>query len=422
MAGRVYAEVYGCPANAADGEIALGLLRDRGYRPSNSPADADILLLVTCAVKKPTADRMISRIKKLSALGGRLVVTGCMVTGEASRLREVAPTAQLIEPRQIARIADAIEGSGGQGGLVKLGLPRVRRNPVVSIVPVSEGCRWSRCSFCIVPRSRPGYVSYPVKLVVDEVRRGLTEGCKEFWLTSQDMGSYGLESGRNMLPELLQAVDEIDGMFFVRVGMMNPIYLRPILERLVKSYLGKHIFRFLHLPVQSGSNHVLREMQRGHTVDLFLEIVSMFRQSIPMLTLSTDIIVGYPAEDEDDFEETLRLVEMVKPDVINISRFFPRPGTPAERLKPLPPNILSRRVKLLREVAMATQLELNCSWVGWEGLALVDEVGRRGTLIARNQSYKPIVFQDVKVPLGSFVKLRVVDSRQNCLMGVVSGG
>ncbi|MEM4172254.1 MAG: hypothetical protein QXX49_04695, partial [Candidatus Caldarchaeum sp.] len=200
-AGRVYAEVYGCSANQADGEIALGLLRNRGYEIVDRPEEADYVVLVTCAVKKPTADRMVSRVRRFAKMGSRLVVAGCMVSGEEERVRRAAPAALLIPPKRITAIAKMVEGVDEGEPALKIGLPRVRRNPVVSIVPVSEGCRWSRCSFCIVPNTRPGYRSYPVRLVVEEVHRSVSEGCREVWLTSQDMGSYGLESGKNLLPQ-----------------------------------------------------------------------------------------------------------------------------------------------------------------------------------------------------------------------------
>ncbi|MEM2035539.1 MAG: hypothetical protein QXL42_05255, partial [Candidatus Caldarchaeum sp.] len=156
-AGRVYAEVYGCSANQADGEIALGLLRNRGYEIVDRPEEADYVVLVTCAVKKPTADRMVSRVRRFAKMGSRLVVAGCMVSGEEERVRRAAPAALLIPPKRITAIAKMVEGVDEGEPALKIGLPRVRRNPVVSIVPVSEGCRWSRCSFCIVPNTRPGY-------------------------------------------------------------------------------------------------------------------------------------------------------------------------------------------------------------------------------------------------------------------------
>ena len=417
MAGKVYAEVYGCSANQADGEIALGLLRSRGYEVVDSPAQADYVVLVTCAVKKPTADRMVHRVRKFSKLGQRLIVAGCMATGERERVVKAAPQALLLPPRNIADIPNLLEKGVTTGSAAKLGLPRLRRNPVVSIIPVSEGCRWSRCSFCIVPNTRPGYESYPTRLIVEEVRRSLEEGCREVWLTSQDMGSYGLESGRNLLPELLEAVNGVEGKFYTRVGMMNPIYLGPVLDRLVKAYTGEKIFKFLHLPVQSGSNKVLKDMNRGHTAEMYLCIVQAFRSKIPDLTLSTDIIVGYPTETADDFEQTLKLVRESKPHVVNISRYFPRPDTPAEKLETLPARTVAERVAVLKEVVEEVQLRLNSEWVGWCGEALVDEVGKHGEMVARNHAYRPIVLNTKQNLLGKFVKAEVVEAGKTYLRG-----
>ncbi|MCS7129346.1 MAG: MiaB/RimO family radical SAM methylthiotransferase, partial [Candidatus Caldarchaeum sp.] len=272
-------------------------------------------------------------------------------------------------------------------------------------------------SFCIVPNTRPGYESYPVRMIVDEVRRSLLEGCREVWLTSQDMGSYGTESGRNLLPQLLEAVNNVEGRFYVRVGMMNPIYLNPILNQLVDAYLGAKMFKFLHLPVQSGSDKVLKDMNRGHTSQMFLKIVEKFREKIPETTLATDIIVGYPTEEGEDFEQTLRLVERVKPSVVNISRYFPRPDTPAENLKQLKPEVVARRVAALKQLVEEVQLNNNERWLGWSGPALVDEVGKNGLMVARNHAYRPIVLDTRKNLLGQFVEVEVVGAEKTYLRG-----
>lgn len=420
-------EAYGCSANMADAEIAMGILRSGGYEYTENPSEADINIIVTCAVKRPTADRMLHRVRRLRALGRPLIVAGCMASGETDAVRRSAPEALLIHPRQITRISEAagellrgrrVDLLSGQNG-PKLGLPRVRRNRAVSIIPVSEGCRWSRCSFCIVPAARGSFGSYPIQLILEEARRSIAEGAREIWLTSQDMGSYGLESGRNMLPDLISLVSSLDGRFMTRVGMMNPIYLRPILERLTSSFGSPRVFKFLHLPVQSGSDHILREMNRGHGVDLFLEIVRAFREAYPQLTLSTDVIVGYPAEDEGDFEETMRLIERVEPDTVNVSRYYPRPGTPAERMGELPPGVMNRRSRLLSDLCREVALRRNEAWIGWSGEAIVDEVGERGEAIARNQSYKPIVLRGARGGelLGRFVEVEVEEARPYCLMG-----
>ncbi|MEM2719966.1 MAG: radical SAM protein, partial [Candidatus Caldarchaeum sp.] len=190
-----------------------------------------------------------------------------------------------------------------------------------------------------------------------------------------------------------------------------------ILDKLVKAFSRDKIFKFLHLPVQSGSDKVLKEMNRGHFTKVFLEVVRKFRERIPMLTLATDIIVGYPTETEDDFEQTLKLVGDVRPHVVNISRFFPRPNTPAEGLKPLPHNVVSQRVSVLKGLVEELQLRLNEEWVGWSGRALVDEVGKNGLMVARNTAYRPIVLNTRENLLGRFVNVEIVDAEKTYLRG-----
>lgn len=421
---RVYAEIYGCSASSADGEIALGLLKRDGFEIVDDVEKADLNLIVTCAVKKPTSDRMLHRIKYLSKKGRGLIVAGCMVTSERARVERVAPKAALIGPREVTKVSELATGIIALGGpaplsesAAKLGLPRLRRNAVIGIIPVSEGCRWARCAFCIVPIARGPFQSFGIDEIVEEARTSLSEGCKELWITSQDMGSYGLESGRHLLPEIIGSIASLPGEFFLRVGMMNPIYLRPMLPSLIERFRSDKVFRFLHLPVQAGSDEVLRRMKRGHDSSLFLKFVENFRNAIPEMTLSTDVIVGYPEETEEDFKKTIEILEKARPDVVNISRFFARPGTEAEKLSPLPPDILAERSARVRALHRRMALEQNSRWLGWVGRALVDERGKNGTWVCRNQSYKPIVLDTPKELLGQFVNVEVYDAEPTYLHG-----
>ncbi|MCS7136423.1 MAG: tRNA (N(6)-L-threonylcarbamoyladenosine(37)-C(2))-methylthiotransferase [Nitrososphaerota archaeon] len=424
MVLKVYAEVYGCAANQADGEILLGLLEEAGFSIVNDPDEADLNVLVTCAVKKPTSDRMIERAKKLHESGKPLLVAGCMVTAEFEAIRKVAPSAIFLGPRDFYKVFEVI---GSRVSLEhihtfsnihsKLGLHRYRKNRVIGIVPVSEGCRWARCTFCIVPIARGPFFSYPMNEVVNEARRMLEDGCREIWLTSQDMGSYGLDLGRNMLPDLINEVAGLQGKFFIRVGMMNPIYLSPILDDLITSYLNPKVFKFLHLPLQSGSAKVLRDMGRGYTPQLFKRIVEKFKTSIPELTLATDIIVGYPTETDEDFEMSIKLLDEIKPDIVNISKFYPRPGTPADKLPRLSSRVVDERSKIMTEICKELSIKSNERWVGWYGLALVDELGRYGEMVCRNTSYKPIVLNTKQDLLGKFVEVSVIDTAAYCLFG-----
>lgn len=420
--GRVYTEIYGCTANVADGEIALGILREAGWEIVDKPEDSDLILLVTCTVKKPTSDRMLYRIKRLKTFRKMLIVAGCIASGEGDRVKRLASDAILVHPRAITRILEAVENrqdlTAGDG-VDKLGKKRVLKNNVVGIVPVSEGCRWSRCGFCIVPSTRGSFISYPLDKIIEEASRLISVGVKEIWLTSQDMGSYGLDLGRNMLPQLVKSIASLPGEFWIRVGMMNPIYLKPILNELTEAYLQPKVYKFLHLPVQSGSDKILKAMNRGYTVSKFREIIEYMKSRIGGLTISTDIIVGFPGEDDEDFEETIKLIREIEPDSVNISKFFPRPNTPSEKLPRLDPKIIKERSKYITEVATEIAYKKNLKWIGWTGTALIDEVGERGEAIARNIYYKPIVLKDEcgHILLGKKIEVEIIDAKPHCLIG-----
>jgi len=420
--GRVYTEIYGCTANVADGEIVLGILRETGWEIVNKPEDSDLIILVTCAVKKPTSDRMLYRIKKLKTYGKMLIVAGCMASGEGDKVKRIAPEAILVHPRAITRILEVVETRQDLtvgDGVDKLGRKRVLKNSVIGIVPVSEGCRWGRCGFCIVPFTRGRFVSYPLDKIIEEASRLISMGVKEIWLTSQDMGSYGLDLGRNMLPQLVKSIASLPGEFWIRIGMMNPIYLKPILRELAETYLHQKVYKFLHLPVQSGSDKILKAMNRGYTTSTFKEIIEYMKSRIGELTISTDIIVGYPGEDEEDFEETVKLIREIEPDSINISKFFPRPHTPSEKLPQLDPRIIKERSRYITKVATEIAYKKNLKWIGWTGIALVDEIGEKGRAIARSIYYKPIVLKDEcgHILLGRKIEVEVVDAKPHCLIG-----
>jgi MiaB-like tRNA modifying enzyme len=420
--GRVYTEIYGCTANVADGELALGILREAGWEIVDKPEDSDLILLVTCTVKKPTSDRMLYRIKKLKTYGKMLIVAGCMASGEGDKVKRIAPEVILVHPRAITRILEVVETRQDLtvgDGVDKLGRKRVLKNSVIGIVPVSEGCRWGRCGFCIVPFTRGRFVSYLLDKIIEEASRLISMGVKEIWLTSQDMGSYGLDLGRNMLPQLVKSIASLPGEFWIRIGMMNPIYLKPILRELAETYLYPKVYKFLHLPVQSGSDKILRAMNRGYTTSTFREIIEYMKSRIGELTVSTDIIVGYPGEDEEDFEETVKLIREIEPDSVNISKFFPRPHTPSEKLPQLDPRIIKERSRYITKVATEIAYRKNLKWIGWTGVALVDEIGEKGEAIARNIYYKPIVLKDEcgHILIGRKIEVEVVDAKPHCLIG-----
>ena len=419
---RVYVEVFGCSANVADSEIASGLLEEEGHTPVDTPEEADVSIVLTCVVKKPTELKMIKRLRRLAALGRPLVVAGCMPKAERWLVEEVAPRASLMGPDDVLRVVEVAEAAL-EGRRVealqssppdRTCLPRMRRNPVIHIAPISSGCLGD-CSYCIVKRARGRLRSFPADEIVEDARRAIDEGCREIWVTAEDTAAYRWQGIR--LPQLLEELSSLDGRFYIRVGMMTPNHAEAVLDELTEAYRSGKVFKFLHAPVQSGSDGVLKWMRRRYTVDDFRGLVTRVRGAFPDLSLSTDIICGFPGETEEQFMDSMRLVEGVRPDVLNISRFWPRPGTEAAEIGgQLHGRETKRRSRMLTRLWRRLSLERGIRWVGWTGEALVDELGRCGSLVARNNAYRPIVFR-AAAGLGDFIEVRVTEARVGYLLG-----
>ncbi|OGI14841.1 hypothetical protein A3K63_03975 [Candidatus Micrarchaeota archaeon RBG_16_49_10] len=391
---RVFIETYGCSTNHSDSEIMKGIL-SRDYSIVDSPSESDLNIINTCIVKTPTENRMKFRIRELSKSKRPLIVAGCMSDTEKKIVERINPNASLVGSNSVENIGAVVEKTlvGERvvlleyGKKAKVELPKMRKNSVIDIIQVASGCMGS-CSFCQTRLARGTLKSYPPKLIYRSMEKGLSEGCKEFWLTSQDMGCYGLDIGLS-LPQLLDGISGIDGKFLVRVGMMNPTHVRDFIDQLISSYRLDRIFKFLHLPVQSGSDRILRLMERNYKVDDFKDIVGKFRREFPSFILSTDMIVGFPGETASDFKKSMGLVKKVRPDVVNISAFGSRPGTKAAGMEQLPMAVIRDRTSEMSALVKDVMISQNERWKGWEGEVLVDDVVR-GRAVGRNRSYKQV--------------------------------
>jgi MiaB-like tRNA modifying enzyme len=302
----------------------------------------------------------------------------------------------------------AIDLKGAMRSRPGLDLPRVQLSPVISIIPINYGCLGS-CAYCCVVFARGHLRSYTIHEIVDRVRKDLSNGLREFWITSQDAACYGKDQDTD-LAELLEALDAIGRDFKVRVGMMTPNVAMTILEHLIERYRSERVFKFIHLPVQSGDDEILRRMRRFYSVDDFTRIVQAFRAKFPEMTLSTDVICGFPGESEGAFKKSLGLIREVKPDVVNVSKFFARPRTRAAAMEKdfVPLTEIRRRSRLMAELASEVALERNRRWLGWEGEIIVDEVGKvRGSWMGRNFAYKPIVVKSADNLLGKTLRVEV---------------
>ncbi len=424
---RVYVKSFGCSANLADGEVIAGCLSGAGFDIVEDPMEADILLYNTCAVKAPTENRVIGILRE-APKDKKLVVTGCLPLINFERLKnEVdfdgvagpAPGARIVEVlRRVDRGEKAV--SLGEASKPSLCLPRIPVNRVVSVVPINYGCL-GNCSYCCVLFARGQLRSNSVDEIIERVKQDLASGAKEVWLTSQDTACYGKDLGTS-LAELLRRVCEIEGNFFVRVGMMTPNQVMGMLDELVEAYKGEKVFKFLHLPVQSGDDDVLKLMKRRYTVDDFKEIVYAFREEIPRITLATDVICGFPGESREAFEQTKKLITEIQPDIVNVSKFFSRPNTAAEKLNPLSPKEVNRRSREMAALSKRISLEKNRAWINWEGTVLFDERGKGESWMGRNFAYKPIVAKTCESLFGKIVQVRVVHAFSTYLEAEIVDG
>jgi threonylcarbamoyladenosine tRNA methylthiotransferase CDKAL1 len=388
---RVYVESYGCTRNKADGEIMEAILLKAGYELAETPDSADYVVVNTCAVKDPTEHKMARRIRELIDSGKKVIATGCLVHVNPDVIDK--RVSGMLGVKSIDRIAEAIDVAERGGKLVsvenwkernpdKLELPRLWKSGVVFVVPISEGCL-NACTYCATRFARGVLKSYKPELVVKWVKEAIARGYKEIQLSSEDTGCYGFDIGMN-LAKLLDEITAIEGDFRVRVGMMNPNHVMKFLDELIGAYQDPRVYKFLHLPVQSGDNEVLRKMGRNYTAEEFEEIVKEFRRKIPGLNLNTDIIVGFPGESEEAFQNTVELVKRVRPDKINVSRYSPRPGTIAAKWKQLPGWKVKERSRVLHRLRLQIAYEINQTYLGNKVEGLVHGPGGKGGVEGRS--------------------------------------
>ncbi len=413
--GRFYAEIYGCSMNRGEAELFLREIEERGLIAVDDPKTADVSFLFTCTVIDTTERKML---QALGSIPGPLYVGGCMPTAQEELVLRTRPDARLFDPEDYRQMLeeslDSIGSRNGHGPVRDDRRERnVRRHPLGDdsvIIPIASGCD-GQCSYCITRIARPELRSMSMEQISDLVNGS---GKAEVRLSAQDASAYGIDIGSD-LPQLLERLSRGDGPM-LRVGMMNPHTLLPILDRTVEAYDSHRVFKFLHLPLQSGSDRILNEMRREYSVSEFIEIVDMFRSRYPGMSISTDVIVGFPGETDADFELTVAAIEELRPEVLNVTRFSPRPGTPAGDLIPVTGRIVKERSRELTEMHRTMSAERNEGRVGTRAEVIVTEPGRDGTSMARDIDYRPYVIPG-EHNIGTWLNIVVTDSTEAYLIG-----
>jgi tRNA-2-methylthio-N6-dimethylallyladenosine synthase len=414
---RVYIETYGCQMNVSDSELMLGVLRREGYERTQDPAGADVMLVNTCAVRDHAEQRVLGRmgeLKRYKRPGDVLGVVGCMAQRLGPRLLERVPQVDLvIGPdgyRGLPELIERVRGGGDRTADVAFkswehyeDVPPVRGDRVSAFVTVQRGCDY-RCTFCIVPMTRGSERSRKLADVVGEVTGLAASGTTEVTLLGQTVNSY--HDGEHDFADLLRAVGAVAGIR--RVRFTSP-YPTDFTDRVLAALADTPaVCEHVHLPVQSGSSRVLKRMLRRYDRARFLEVVAALRGTVPGLALSTDIIVGFPGETEDEFQETLSLVAEVEFDDAFTFAYSVRDGTPAVKLKDhVAESVQAERLARLIAVVRAGARRKNVGLVGTTHEVLVEGWAKRGGLLqARTRTNKVALVEGPEAWVGTYRRVR----------------
>lgn len=421
MKKTVYIETYGCAANQNNSEILAGLLTQAGHIITNNEELADCIIINSCVVKGSTESKIKRKIQDLKQFTKNklLIVGGCMPETDAKIIKKLNPNIILLGTHDIRQVINLIgkkQDIISKGSELKLNLPKIPQNKLISIHQISEGCLGA-CTFCKTKLAKGKLQSYPEKEIVKSIESDLKQGAKEIWITSQDCANYNLDKGKNKLPSLLNQILSLKHKFKIRLGMMDPNNILPILEELIEIYKNPKIYKFVHLPIQSASNKVLKHMNRFYTIQAATKIIEKFRKEIPEIVIATDIIVGYPTETEQDNKETLEFLKKYHPQVLNLSKFTKHKGTAAEKLKELPIKTIKKRttelMKIHRETAAKDKLQ-------YKGKIIDAFIQRKiGDKLheARDENYNLILVRCDKSMLGKTLKVKITQTGVHHMIG-----
>ena len=407
---KYFVESYGCTMNRGEGRGLAEDMASLGFEPAASAEEADVVVLNTCTVVEATEKHMLSRISKLRASGKEVVVTGCMAKAQPGRVEIRLPDAPIIPPEDYGSFKQRIlDRYGVQGCATSVDFGSE------AILPIAQGCL-GNCSYCITKLARGDLRSYPEDNLVAKFDSFLNCDSKEILVTAQDTAAYGRDTGGS-LPSLLKSMLSREGEFRLRIGMADPESVWRVREDLTPLMDDERLYRFVHIPVQSGSDTILRAMRRKYTVERFFELVDDLRADVPGISIATDVICGFPGETDEDHGMSVDLVKRLRADTVNITRFSARPGTDAARMEQVHGRISSARSAELTEVKNATELDVNTGLVGRSFLALATEKGKDGTIM-RTGYYRPVVVRS-DVPLGTFAEVEVTEARSTYLIGTL---
>ena len=424
---RYYLETFGCSLNKADSDLIVGRLTILGVERTETKDNADVIIMNTCGVKEPTEDKIIHKLEKLSKGQHPVIVTGCLPRISFERVKRAIPNfGAILGPQSISSLGSIIvRVQNGERGIIQLESDTDSKlqffegppDSVICTVPLCEGCL-GNCAYCAVRFARDELKSYQISDLHYVVDRCVHLGYLEIRLTAQDAGAFGYDTGET-LPDLLDNLGRIPGNHMFRLGMFNPNLVTEHLSELLNAMDTPRFFKFFHVPLQAGNNRVLKSMRRRYSVEEWAGVIESIRKRFPKATIATDIIVGFPGETETEFQDTIDIIQNVRPSVINISKYGDRPGTDASRSREkVVTSLKKERSRNLTQIVDEIVLSSNESWVGCECPVIITGRAPKDGVLGRNPSYKSVILPS-DIPLGTLQKVRIVSAKKTHLVGII---
>ncbi|NXJ63519.1 CDKAL methylthiotransferase, partial [Rostratula benghalensis] len=427
-AQKIWIRTWGCSHNNSDGEYMAGQLAAYGYKITDNSAEADLWLLNSCTVKNPAEDHFRNSIKKAQEGKKKVVLAGCVP--QAQPRQDYLKGLSIIGVQQIDRVVEVVEetikghsvrllgqkkDNGKRLGGARLDLPKIRKNPLIEIISINTGCL-NACTYCKTKHARGDLASYPIEELVDRAKQSFQEGVCEIWLTSEDTGAYGRDIGTDLPTLLWKLVEAIPEGAMLRLGMTNPPYILEHLEEMAKILNHPRVYAFLHIPVQSASDSVLMDMKREYCVADFKQVVDFLKEKVPGITIATDIICGFPGETDEDFQETMKLVEQYRFPSLFINQFYPRPGTPAAKMHQVPAAVKKQRTKDLSQLFHSyTPYDHK---VGERQRVLVTEESFDSNYyVAHNPFYEQVLVPKDPLLMGKMVEVNIYEAGKHFMKG-----
>ncbi|MEM1072866.1 MAG: tRNA (N6-isopentenyl adenosine(37)-C2)-methylthiotransferase MiaB [Pseudomonadota bacterium] len=430
---KLFIKTYGCQMNVYDSERMAESLQSEGYEQTQIAEEADMILLNTCHIREKAAEKIYSELGRLKPLKSanpnlKIGVAGCVAQAEGEEIMRRQPTVDLVVGPQSYHRLPQMEARLRKGERAldtdfpeedkfdrMASRPKARRAPT-AFLTVQEGCD-KFCAFCVVPYTRGAEVSRPLARVLDEARDLVDRGVREITLLGQNVNAYhgaGADGSEKSLADLIWALNEIQGLERIRFTTSHPNDMQ---DDLIEAHRDcAKLMPYLHLPVQSGSDRILKRMNRSHTAESYIRLIERIRKARPDILLSGDFIVGFPEESEEDFQATLDLIEAVEYGYAYSFKYSTRPGTPAAERAQVNPDVADERLQRIQALITHQQQTIQNAMVGRDLSVLIEKKGRfNGQMVGKSEYLHAVHVEDCDARVGEILPVRITEAKKNSL-------